>query len=305
MGPEPMQVNVDKIDIEKVRDIPTIPQDERDLYTLLYEEASTPAHDTRGFFGFWQEMLSWMYHKSTSLEKQDFERYSSCWSGEGALQELERAGIQYQGFPLLSECAKKAVGAAAEAETDGSHLSGFAAGTLEGLSSVLNFMLRGNGIHLQDYRLVVQKYVKRDAELGVTGWVSSFSLWCMNPAVVFGEIASKARTVILTSGTLSPIGSFASELGVTFEVSMEAPHVIDMKTQVWSGVLTRGSGNIPLHASYKHADGLAFQDALGKTLEELFKVTPDGALVFFPSYKLLENSVIAGKLQANGIIYTS
>ncbi|MCO5554387.1 hypothetical protein L7F22_007917 [Adiantum nelumboides] len=48
MGPEPMQVNVDKIDIEKVRDIPTIPQEERDLYTLLYEEASTPTHDTRG-----------------------------------------------------------------------------------------------------------------------------------------------------------------------------------------------------------------------------------------------------------------
>ncbi|MCO5612385.1 hypothetical protein L7F22_066652 [Adiantum nelumboides] len=48
MGHEPMQVNVDKIDIEKVRDIPTIPQEERDLYTLLYEEASTPAHDTRG-----------------------------------------------------------------------------------------------------------------------------------------------------------------------------------------------------------------------------------------------------------------
>ncbi|MCO5560281.1 hypothetical protein L7F22_013892 [Adiantum nelumboides] len=235
-----------------------------------------------------QEMLSWMYHKSTSLEKQEFERYSSCWSGEGALQELERAGIQCQGFPLLSECAKKAVGAAAEAETDGSHLSGFAAGTLEGLFSVLNFMLRANGIHLQDYRLVVQKYVKRDAELGVTGWVSSFSLWCLNPAVVFREIASTARTVILTSGTLSPIGSFASELGVTFEVSMEAPHVIDMKTQVWAGVLPRGLGNIPLNASYKHADGYAFQDALGKTLEELFKATPDGALVFFPSYKLLE-----------------
>ncbi|KAI5067198.1 hypothetical protein GOP47_0017726 [Adiantum capillus-veneris] len=235
-----------------------------------------------------QEMLSWLYQKSTTLEKQDFERYSSCWSGEGAVQELERAGIQYQSFGMLSECAKKAVGAAAEAETDGSHLSGFAAGTLEGLFSVLNFMLKDNGVHLHDYRLVVQKYVKRDAELGVTGWVSSFSLWCLNPAVVFGEIASKAQSIILTSGTLSPIGSFASELGVTFEVSMEAPHVIDMKTQVWAGVLPRGLGNVPLNASYKHADGYAFQDALGKTLEELFKATPDGALVFFPSYKLLD-----------------
>lgn len=45
--PEPTQVNVDKIDIEKVRDIPDIPQEERDLYALLYEEAIAPVHDTR------------------------------------------------------------------------------------------------------------------------------------------------------------------------------------------------------------------------------------------------------------------
>eukprot|EP00250_Pteridium_aquilinum_P033691 c6099_g1_i1 orf=50-520(+) len=47
-SPEPTQVNVDKIDIEKVRDIPDIPQHERDLYALLYEEAIAPVHDTRG-----------------------------------------------------------------------------------------------------------------------------------------------------------------------------------------------------------------------------------------------------------------
>ena len=46
-GPHPNQVNVDKIDIEKVRDIPEIPREDRDLYTLLYEEATAPVHDTR------------------------------------------------------------------------------------------------------------------------------------------------------------------------------------------------------------------------------------------------------------------
>ncbi|MCO5600677.1 hypothetical protein L7F22_054792 [Adiantum nelumboides] len=46
-SPEPTQVNVDKIDIEKARDIPDIPQEERDLYALLYEEAIAPVHDTR------------------------------------------------------------------------------------------------------------------------------------------------------------------------------------------------------------------------------------------------------------------
>ncbi|MCO5582056.1 hypothetical protein L7F22_037556 [Adiantum nelumboides] len=36
MGPEPMQVNVDKIDIEKVRDIPTIPQKKSEIFTLCF-----------------------------------------------------------------------------------------------------------------------------------------------------------------------------------------------------------------------------------------------------------------------------
>ena len=31
-----------------------------------------------------------------------------------------------------------------------------------------------------------------------------------------------------------------------------------------------------------------FKDALGKSLEEIFKTVPGGCLVFFPSYKLLE-----------------
>ena len=45
--PEPSQVNIDKIDIMKVRDIPDIPPEERDIYSLLYEELSAPIHETR------------------------------------------------------------------------------------------------------------------------------------------------------------------------------------------------------------------------------------------------------------------
>ena len=41
-------MNVDKIDIEKVRDIPQIPQEERDIYSMLYEELSAPVHNLRG-----------------------------------------------------------------------------------------------------------------------------------------------------------------------------------------------------------------------------------------------------------------
>ncbi len=43
----PQQVNPDLIDIEKVKDIPQIPAEERDIYTLLYEEAMQPIRATR------------------------------------------------------------------------------------------------------------------------------------------------------------------------------------------------------------------------------------------------------------------
>lgn len=46
-----------------------------------------------------------------------------------------------------------------------------------------------------------------------------------NPKV-FSEIGSEARCIILTSGTLSPMASFSSELGVKFPIQLEANHVI-------------------------------------------------------------------------------
>lgn len=44
---EPRQVNPDKIDINKCKEIPSIPQEERDIYAMLYEEAIAPTHTTR------------------------------------------------------------------------------------------------------------------------------------------------------------------------------------------------------------------------------------------------------------------
>ena len=42
-----------------------------------------------------------------------------------------------------------------------------------------------------------------------------------------------ARCVILTSGTLSPLNSFAAELQVPFPVTLENPHIIG-SNQVYS-----------------------------------------------------------------------
>ena len=81
-------------------------------------------------------------------------------------------------------------------------------------------------------------------------------IWCMNAAVAFSQvpltmshhallrsfvpqIARVCRSVILTSGTLSPLSSFASELGTEFKFRLESRHVVDMEKQV--ALLQRGN----------------------------------------------------------------
>ncbi|XP_047329067.1 Fanconi anemia group J protein homolog [Impatiens glandulifera] len=249
-----------------------------------------------------QEIISWMERKKDTLQKHDFQRYFSRWTGEEALKELQEANISRQCFPVLQECARKAIKAASDAELEGACLSGLSATILAGLFSSLGYFFAGDGLHMCDYLLTLQNYFKRDAgdQLSrrrtgrrdggndVGGWSYSLSMWCLNPSVVFKDLANLSMSVILTSGTLSPMSSFSSELGVQFGTCLEAPHVIDAESQIWAAVVSRGPGNYPLNASYKTADGYAFQDALGSSLEEICRIVPGGALIFFPSYKLME-----------------
>lgn len=57
-------------------------------------------------------------------------------------------------------------------------------------------------------------------------WEPELSLLCMNPACVFKNIGGLARSVVVSSGTLSPMNSFASELGVDFPVQLSTAHVV-------------------------------------------------------------------------------
>uniref|UniRef100_A0A9I9DEW8 Regulator of telomere elongation helicase 1 homolog n=1 Tax=Cucumis melo TaxID=3656 RepID=A0A9I9DEW8_CUCME len=234
-----------------------------------------------------QELTNWIAKRKTTLLELEFQHYVS-WTGNHAQRELQEANITQQCFPILLKCATKAIKAASYTESDDAHLSVLSVIALEELFSSLTYFFSRNGCHMSDYQLALQRHTKRDPGKAHAEWIVTLSLWCLNPAVVFRDIGDLSLSVILTSGTLSPMNSFSSELGVQFGTSLEAPHVIDVESQVWPAIISTGPGNHPLNGSYKTADGYAFQDALGKSLEEIFFIAPGGCLVFFPSYELME-----------------
>ena len=127
----------------------------------------------------------------------------------------------------------------------------------------------------------------------------TLSLWCLNPAVAFRQVAQPAHSIILTSGTLSPLDSFASELGSPFEIRLEAPHVVNMATQVWAGAIGTGPNNEQLIATYQHTDKPTFHDAVGSTVLYACRTIPDGVLLFLPSYSLLDK--LAARWKVTGL----
>ncbi|KAI7898833.1 helicase C-terminal domain-containing protein [Cokeromyces recurvatus] len=118
-------------------------------------------------------------------------------------------------------------------------------------------------------------------------WNHKLAFWCLNPAILFNLMAENTHSVILTSGTLSPLNTFAAELGAKFTGKLEANHVIK-PSQVWVSAISHGPTGIPLKGVFNNIGSLQYQDEVGATLCEIVHTIPYGVLCFLPSYKVLD-----------------
>jgi regulator of telomere elongation helicase 1 len=114
------------------------------------------------------------------------------------------------------------------------------------------------------------------------------SYWCFAPALAMEELAAlNVRSIIVTSGTLSPLPSYSLELGLPFPHTLENPHII-CKEQIHVRVVGKGVSGKLLSSSYERRQDGEYYTELGNTLVSLAQVTPAGMLVFFPSYGVME-----------------
>lgn len=167
-----------------------------------------------------------------------------------------------------------------------SNLQSATEGIIGGLFNVLEFMLNDNMKYMLDYKMVVCKQEERRG--AQKKLVTKVGFWCMNPAAAFAELRRQARCVILASGTLSPMDSFSTELGVDFPIRIETSHVIQPELQLWAGVIPRHRPADPtFHWTFKNSESVSLLDALGHSIIDVCHVIPKGVLVFFSSYAML------------------
>uniref|UniRef100_T1J6D5 DNA 5'-3' helicase n=1 Tax=Strigamia maritima TaxID=126957 RepID=T1J6D5_STRMM len=180
---------------------------------------------------------------------------------------------------------------------------------LSSFTLVLGHLFKDKFAFVDDYRAVVSKSFSNISEapsasgwiskskLNAKGWVYTMKLWCLNPAVAFSDFRNDVHNIILTSGTLSPMDTFESELDVPFKIKFEANHVIN-SNQVWIGSVAQ-SDEVALNGCFRNTESLEYQDAIGNLVHRVCRVTPHGVLCFFPSYKLLEK--LSTRWQDTGI----
>ena len=119
----------------------------------------------------------------------------------------------------------------------------------------------------------------------------TISYWCFAPSLAMQELSDlNVRSIIVTSGTLSPLPSYSLELGLPFPHTVENPHIIT-DNQIHVRVIGRGVSGKLLNSSYNRRDDGEYITELGNTLVSLAKIVPGGMLVFFPSYSVMETCV--------------
>ena len=119
----------------------------------------------------------------------------------------------------------------------------------------------------------------------------TISFWCFAPALAMRELSFlNVRSIIITSGTLSPLPSFQMELGLNFPVQLENNHVIK-PDQIFVRVIGKGVSGKELSSKFGRRDDPEYLSELGNTLASLVRNIPGGVLVFFPSYSAMSNAV--------------
>ncbi len=109
------------------------------------------------------------------------------------------------------------------------------------------------------------------------------NLACLDASLAIKPVFEHFQSVVITSGTLSPIDLYPKILNFvpvtkTFEMSLSRECICPM-------IVTRGSDQMPLNARFQNRSDRSIIINYGRLLVEMCAVVPDGVVVFFPSYR--------------------
>jgi chromosome transmission fidelity protein 1 len=126
----------------------------------------------------------------------------------------------------------------------------------------------------------------------------------LDPTYHFQDIVEESRAVVLAGGTMSPMSDYEQHLLAYLDPSkimtLSCGHVIPPSRLLAVPVVRASSGN-EFDFTFENRNKEKTMVDLGRTILSMAQHTPDGVVVFFPSYSYLDTCIAAWKrLAASG-----
>lgn len=163
----------------------------------------------------------------------------------------------------------------------------------KGLAAVYSFLETVFSVtdadDLSSVKFVIQEQQVPHSTMNLASNTRVLGFWRLDSSEL-RRIQEVAHSLILTSGTLSPIDHFAAELNIKCDIQLKGSHVVE-KHQLMASILCKGPSGEKLNGSFACRGSSDYLFALGMALQNLSRHVPGGTLVFFPSYASLYSTV--------------
>uniref|UniRef100_A0A8C9GPI1 General transcription and DNA repair factor IIH helicase subunit XPD n=1 Tax=Piliocolobus tephrosceles TaxID=591936 RepID=A0A8C9GPI1_9PRIM len=160
------------------------------------------------------------------------------------------------------------------------------------------------GSYVKGFILICEPYPEAT---GIYDPVLQFA--CLDSSIAMKYVLSKYKSVVLTSGTISPLELYPKLLNFETLLTASFPMSFDRKC-VCPLIVTKSVDLIPLSSQYCLRNDMNVIKNYGLLLYEICKNIPDGVVGYFPSYIYMEQVIstwyeigILGKVLEHKLIF--
>jgi len=142
------------------------------------------------------------------------------------------------------------------------------------------------GTYAQGFTVIADPYPEAE---GI--YDPALLLKCVDSSLAMRPLLKRYQSVILTSGTISPLEMYPKILGMSNVVVTESFSITMARKNLCPLIVTHGPDQIPITSRFQLRDDPGVIHNYGDLLEQLALTVPDGMVCFFPSYRYMETVI--------------
>ncbi|ANZ76199.1 BA75_02347T0 [Komagataella pastoris] len=136
------------------------------------------------------------------------------------------------------------------------------------------------------FQLILEPYETENA----SGPNPILHFTCLDASIAIRPIFDRFSSVIITSGTISPLDMYPKML--KFDTVIQESYTMTLSRRSFLPmIVTKGSDQVSISSRFEIRNDPSVVRNYGTLLIEFSKITPDGLVVFFPSYLYMESII--------------